>query len=231
VFLIKWSSFQVFKILFLLLVTNSFVVAQGLWSVKGGLNLSVAKHSKSKFAPGYTLGLNRKFSLDEKFGVSIEVNIVRRSFILEEFVVGTESGQSSSSLFSYNYKMNVLYIELPVLVHYSYPINKESHLIPYVGFSYSHPLSYYQPNSNYSTTNYHLLPPDTEEPPDGILVMESSATDADTGIIAGLEYQYRSIFIDVRYYLGLRNINNVADVTMLDFPIRTISVQLGVILI
>jgi hypothetical protein len=67
VFLIKWSSFQVFKILFLLLVTNSFVVAQGLWSVKGGLNLSVAKHSKSKFAPGYALGLNRKFSLDEKF--------------------------------------------------------------------------------------------------------------------------------------------------------------------
>jgi hypothetical protein len=61
--------------------------------------------------------------------------------------------------------------------------------------------------------------------------MGSSATDADTGIIAGLEYQYRSIFIDVRYYLGLRNINNVADVTMLDFPIRTISVQLGVILI
>ncbi len=118
------------------------VFPQSNWELKSGLNYTNfidAINSSPKL--GFTLGMSRKFKLYNKFSISAEADFALKGAILEKRKIEPYAGNlEKQDAYSWDIHGYIGFIEIPVLIDYSFPVNNRINFSIFIGPTYSIPL-------------------------------------------------------------------------------------------
>jgi hypothetical protein len=214
----------------LLLLFQDDGFPQSKWQIKAGANSSYfvdAENSSSKI--GYTFGIARKINIYGDLDITVELDYATKGAILHERTIRPYTTINPMNAYSWDIHGNIGYIELPVLLSYSFPVYEEYSIGLFFGPAFSVPvkdlsefrkvqfIEEYDP-INPSTTDYdyHFAP-------------ESGFGNNTISIfyIFGLNISYTNVFIEFRYVLNNREAYYFGDLSDVNYEMNTFQLLLG----
>ncbi|MGM0582816.1 MAG: porin family protein [Bacteroidota bacterium] len=174
-------------LLFLFLfVTTNYSLSQTNFGIKGGVNLANV--------------IDADYNFDSRTGINlgafVDIPISNSSFSIQPEIIYSQKGTQDSGYagIDNNTWVEIVnkrdYLEIPVLLKYSYEISKNTH--PFLTFG-----PYFGINMN----------TESEVTADGAQVNSGELNDkSDIGMSLGLGYQIEFINLNIRYNAGLVNI-------------------------
>ena len=214
--------------LILLFQDNGF--PQSKWQIKAGANSSYfvdAENSSSKI--GYTLGIARKINISGDLDITVELDYTTKGAILYERTIRPFRPRDVVNIYSWDIHGNIGYIELPVLLSYSFPVYEEYNIGLFFGPALSVPvkelsefkkvifIEEYDPNNPGSPNyDYHLW-------------QESVFPNNTLSIIYnfGLNISYSNFFIEFRYVLNNRGTYYFGELSDVNYEINTYQLLFG----
>jgi len=214
--------------LILLFQDNGF--PQSKWQIKAGANSSYfvdVENSSSKI--GYTLGIARKINISGDLDITVELDYTTKGAILYERTIRPFRPRDVVNIYSWDIHGNIGYIELPVLLSYSFPVYEEYNIGLFFGPALSVPvkelsefkkvefIEEYDPDNRGSTNyDYHLW--------DGSVFANNTLS-----IIYnfGLNISYTNVFIEFRYVLNNRGTYYFGELSDVNYEINTYQLLFG----
>ncbi|OQY27344.1 MAG: hypothetical protein B6244_10805 [Candidatus Cloacimonetes bacterium 4572_55] len=203
--------------------------ADNEFGVKAGANYSTFQVDGSSFASSYFLSLFKDFNLSNSVALSVELNVTKRRGKLKNVVVipyGVTHLDRNIDIYSYDFHVDIGYVEFPLLIKYIIPVKNKIRLSPYLGYCYSVPLGdgTERKNKQYLGTFDGVSLPKGDVQATG----ERQSSNPVSGYILGLSYNYKKWVIDFRCFQG-NNLNGIDTVTPIqkDYKNRSIIVSLG----
>ena len=158
-------KFNILLFLFSLFALKAF--SQSNWEIKGGVNYTYFDNVESSSPKiGLALGMARTFKSKTNFSFSVGAGFVSRGAILEKRAIEPYPGNlDKQNAYSWDIHGFIGYLELPLFIKYSFPINSKYGLTLFMGPSYSIPLldltkfkerkfiEVYDPNNPYGVPN------------------------------------------------------------------------------
>ena len=214
--------------LILLFQDNGF--PQSKWQIKAGANSSFfvdAENSSSKI--GYTLGIARKINIYGDLDITVELDYTTKGASLNDRTIMPYTTINPMNAYSWDIHGNIGYIELPVLLSYSFSVYEEYNIGLFFGPALSVPvkelsefrevkfIEEYDP-INPSTTDY-----------DYYFEQESGFGNNPLSIfyIFGLSISYTNVFIEFRYVLNNRETYYFGDLSDVNYEMNTFQLLFG----
>lgn len=171
----------------LLPTLNGF--SQISWNIQAGMNLSrISGYGDVDMKPGYQFGAGMDYYFNEHWGIQSSLMLISKGYGDKGNYYFPEGIENPAGLKSYDYTVNRVYVEMPVMLTYRFDISRDIKMVLSEGGFIG-----YGVDGRYKNKN-------TLE--DGSIMKESSYSFPsgverfDTGIRAGaaLEYKNRYIF-------------------------------------
>ncbi len=216
-----------FSFLFLL-IFNAY--PQNSWEIKGGINYAYFVNVKN-YSPkiGYTLGIARKINLYNNFSVSGEVDFVSKGAILKNRKISPYTEVDEQDAYSWDIHGSIGYLELPILIKYSFPIYKRYNLILFMGPSYSIPIIDFT-----KFKKREFLEVYDPKNPSGMVYdydfnQESGFGNNTSSFIFnfGFDISYLNYFFELKYVLDNRVIYNFSNLSEIHAKLSTLQIIFG----
>jgi hypothetical protein len=217
-------------LLSLLLLFHDNGFPQNEWQFKAGANSSYfvdAENSSSKI--GYTFGIGRKINIYGELDITLELDYTTKGAILHERTIRPYRPENVVNIYSWDIHGINSYIELPVLISYSFDIWKEWTIGLVFGPALSVPVKdlsefkrvrfveeYDPDNLGLTTYDYHLW-------------QESVFGNNSLSIIYNfsINISYSNVFIEFRYVLNNREIYYFGELSDIKYEMNTFQLLFG----
>lgn len=194
------------------------------FGIKGEINLSSFTEEHKELLAGSTFGVFGDYYFLKNLGISLEINYSRKGGIMRAITPKPWESNPTADPVSFDLYVRNNYIEIPVVLKYRFDLENRLWIIPFAGYSYSHPL-WNQENSekkNKQQIEYNQIFKYT-----GQYSGDRAPINSFSSLVIGLETNYKQFVFDLRYSLALNSIGGASNIYNIDYKLQSITILIG----
>ena len=214
-----------FSVLFIAVLTASYVQAQFTFGARAGLNLTNVsvkyegkeyEASKPKYKPSFQIGVVGEYGISDNFAIQPGILFATQGYKLgpREFIMDDMLGWEVMAT------VNINYLQIPINAQYKINLGSSAFLLqagPYFGFAFGG-----KTKTEFSLNNI----PSSKEKTDLVFGnKEDQLSPFDFGLGLGIGLQLNAIQIGLKYHLGLADLYHNERMTAYLFHIEKLKMN------